>query len=95
MMEVKNLTGKYMPSCVDVSFELHKGEIIWCSGTCRKPQDGTLETIFGVAHKASGEILMNGKPVNNKDSSVAIKTVLLSLQRKERYGNISRNEYQF
>lgn len=32
MMEVKNLTGKYMPSCVDVSFELHKGEILGVAG---------------------------------------------------------------
>ncbi|MBS7220637.1 MAG: ATP-binding cassette domain-containing protein [Clostridiales bacterium] len=84
MMEVKNLTGKYMPSCVDVSFELHKGEILGVAGLVGSRRTELLETIFGVAHKASGEILMNGKPVNNKDSSVAIKNGFALLTEERR-----------
>ena len=84
MMEVKNLTGKYMPSCVDVSFGLHKGEILGVAGLVGSRRTELLETIFGVAHKASGEILMNGKPVNNKDSSVAIKNGFALLTEERR-----------
>ena len=51
MLEVKHLTGKYMPSCIDVSFDLKKGEILGIAGLVGSRRTELLETIFGVAHR--------------------------------------------
>ena len=90
MMEVKNLTGKYMPSCVDVSFELHKGEILGVAGLVGSRRTELLETIFGVAHKASGETRKQ-----QRQQCCHKKRFCSPYRGKTRYGNISRNEYQF
>lgn len=84
IMEVKNLTGKYMPSCIDVSFALHKGEILGVAGLVGSRRTELLETIFGIAHHESGEILKEGKPVNNKDSRTAITNGFAMLTEERR-----------
>ena len=43
-----------------------------------------IETIFGIAHKSSGEVLLHGKPVNNKDSRAAIKNGFALLTEERR-----------
>jgi len=84
MLEVKNLTGKYVPTCIDVSFELHRGEILGIAGLVGSRRTELLETIFGIAHHESGEILLDGKPVNNKDSQIAIKNGFALLTEERR-----------
>lgn len=84
LMEVKGLTGKFMPSCIDASFELHKGEILGVAGLVGSRRTELLETIFGVARKEKGEITLNGKPVNNKDSKAAIKNGFALLTEERR-----------
>lgn len=84
MLEVKNLTGKYMPSCIDVSFELRKGEILGIAGLVGSRRTELLETIFGISHRASGEVILNGKPVDNKDSRMAIKNGFALLTEERR-----------
>ena len=84
MLEVKNLTGKYMPSCIDVSFELRKGEILGIAGLVGSRRTELLETIFGISHRAGGEVILNGKPVDNKDSRVAIKNGFALLTEERR-----------
>lgn len=84
MLEVKNLTGKYAPSCIDVSFELHEGEILGVAGLVGSRRTELLETIFGIAHKEKGEIILYGKPVDNKDSRVAIKNGFALLTEERR-----------
>lgn len=84
MLEVKHLTGKYMPSCIDVSFDLKKGEILGIAGLVGSRRTELLETIFGVAHRESGEVILNGKPVNNRDSRIAIKNGFALLTEERR-----------
>ena len=84
MLEVKKLTGKYMPSCIDVSFELRKGEILGIAGLVGSRRTELLETIFGISHRASGEVILNGKTVDNKDSRMAIKNGFALLTEERR-----------
>ncbi len=84
LMEVKNLSGKYMPTCQDVSFELRKGEILGVAGLVGSRRTELLETIFGMAHRASGEIIKDGKPVANKipRESIANGFAMLTEERR-------------
>ena len=84
ILEVKNLTGKYQPSVIDASFELHKGEILGIAGLVGSRRTELIETIFGIAHKSEGEILLHGKPVDNKDSRTAIKNGFALLTEERR-----------
>lgn len=84
ILEVKNLTGKYMPSVINASFELHKGEILGIAGLVGSRRTELIETIFGIAHRSEGEILLHGKPVNNKDSRTAIKNGFALLTEERR-----------
>ncbi|MPM53818.1 Galactose/methyl galactoside import ATP-binding protein MglA [bioreactor metagenome] len=84
MLEVKNLTGKYAPTCKDVSFELHRGEILGIAGLVGSRRTELLETIFGIAHHESGEIIFNSKAIDNKDSGVAIKNGFALLTEERR-----------
>lgn len=84
VMEVKNLTGKYMPSCIDVSFNLHKGEILGVAGLVGSRRTELLETIFGIAHHEKGEILKDGKPIQNKTPKDAIANGFAMLTEERR-----------
>ena len=84
VMEVKNLTGKYMPSCIDVSFNLHRGEILGVAGLVGSRRTELLETIFGIAHHDKGEILKDGKPIQNKTPKDAIANGFAMLTEERR-----------
>ena len=84
VMEVKNLTGKYMPSCIDVSFNLHKGEILGVARLVGSRRTELLETIFGIAHHDKGEILKDGKPIQNKTPKDAIANGFAMLTEERR-----------
>ncbi|WP_311376558.1 sugar ABC transporter ATP-binding protein [Anaerococcus lactolyticus] len=73
MLEVKNLTGKYKPTVTDISFDLKKGEILGIAGLVGSRRTELVETIFGLRQKASGQIFIHGKEVENKDPIEAIK----------------------
>ena len=62
LMEVENLSGKYEPTCHDVSFELHKGEVLGVAGLVGSRRTELLNTIFGYYTRGSGEVIVNGKP---------------------------------
>ncbi len=84
LLDVKNLTGKYMPSCIDVNFQLRKGEILGVAGLVGSRRTELLETIFGIAHHESGEILKDGKRVVNKNAKDAIKNGFAMLTEERR-----------
>ena len=70
---MENLTGMYEPTCHNVSFELHKGEILGISGLVGSRRTELLETIFGVAHHKEGQLYKDGKPIQNRTSQEAFK----------------------
>lgn len=73
ILKVENLTGMYEPTCHNVSFELHKGEILGISGLVGSRRTELLETIFGVAHHKEGQLYKDGKPIQNRTSQEAFK----------------------
>ena len=84
LMEVKNLTGKYEPTCHDVSFELHKGEVLGVAGLVGSRRTELLNTIFGYYTRGSGEIIVNGKPVENKVPAEATRNGFALLTEERR-----------
>ncbi len=84
ILEIKKLTGMYQPSVVDASFELRKGEILGIAGLVGSRRTELLETIFGIAHKSEGEVILHGKTVNNKNSRAAIKNGFALLTEERR-----------
>jgi len=73
LLECKNITGKYMPSCKDVSFDLRQGEILGVAGLVGARRTELLNTLFGTMTMGSGEMLLHGKPIRNKHSEAAMK----------------------
>jgi methyl-galactoside transport system ATP-binding protein len=71
ILEVRNLTSLRQPSIRDVSFDLHKGEILGIAGWWGKRTD-IVETLFGIREKAEGTITLHGKKINNHNANEAI-----------------------
>lgn len=71
----------------DVSFELHKGEILGFSGLMGAGRTETARALFGADPKESGDIYINGKKVDIKTPMDAVKAGIgyLSEDRK-RFG---------
>ena len=72
ILKVENLTAAVQPSIQDVSFELHKGEILGIAGLVGAKRTEIVETLFGIRDKAAGKIFIHGKEVKNKTPNEAI-----------------------
>ena len=85
VLKVENLNAGKMVQ--DVSFELHKGEILGFSGLMGAGRTETARAIFGADPKQSGDIYINGKKVeiNSPEDAVRHGIGYLSEDRK-RYG---------
>lgn len=68
ILSVQNLQVKY-PSFFlkDVSFDLHKGEIVGLVGENGAGKSTTIKAVMGMINKAHGEIKYNGQTVREKD----------------------------
>jgi putative ribose/galactose/methyl galactoside import ATP-binding protein len=68
----------------DVSFELHRGEILGLAGLMGAGRTEVLETIFGIEKADSGEVVLNGRALRIKQPSDAIRAgmALLTEDRK-------------
>ncbi|MEE8885678.1 MAG: sugar ABC transporter ATP-binding protein [Eubacteriales bacterium] len=73
LFEVKNLTRKD-ERARNINFQLRKGEILGFSGLVGAGRSETMEAIFGVAPKKSGEVYLNGKKLNIKNPYTALKS---------------------
>jgi len=62
-LEVKNLSAANPRSFRNISFELHKGEILGIGGLVGAQRTELVEAIFGIRALSAGEILVNGKPL--------------------------------
>lgn len=69
IMEVKNFCNA---SLKDVSFCLRKGEILGFSGLVGAGRSETARAIFGIDRLQSGELLLDGKPVQIRSARDAI-----------------------
>ncbi|MDG4901615.1 MULTISPECIES: ABC transporter ATP-binding protein [unclassified Mesorhizobium] len=66
-LSVKNLTVKDSRGVTmvdDVSFDVRGGEIVGIAGVAGNGQSELLEAISGIRHAVSGEVMLDGKPID-------------------------------
>ena len=66
-LSVKNLTVKDQRGVTmvdNVSFEVRGGEIVGIAGVAGNGQSELLEAISGIRHAVSGEVMLDGKPID-------------------------------
>jgi ABC-type uncharacterized transport system ATPase subunit len=66
-LSVRNLTVKDSRKVTmvdDVSFDIRAGEIVGIAGVAGNGQSELIETISGIRHAISGEVLLDGQPVD-------------------------------
>jgi len=68
ILHVENLAGEYMPTVIDASFELRKGEILGVAGLMGSRRTETVETLFGIRKRKDGTINLEGRNVENKNA---------------------------
>ena len=85
-MEVKNLT--HSRHFKDVSFTVRKGEILGVAGLIGAGRTEVIETIFGIREKVTGEILIDGKPVEINSPRDAIYNHMALLTEDRRHSGI-------
>jgi ABC-type sugar transport system ATPase subunit len=81
-LEVRNITNRHVKN---ISFNLHKGEIVALAGLVGAGRTEIAKTIFGEIKKDAGTIAVNGKKVtiNNPGTAIANKIAYLPEERKE------------
>ncbi|MBI9009912.1 MAG: ATP-binding cassette domain-containing protein [Tenericutes bacterium] len=70
---VNNLSTKYKPKVEDVSFTLHKGEILGIGGLVGSRRTELVEAIFGARTMETGEIILDGETIDVRHPVDAIK----------------------
>ncbi|MBR2822454.1 MAG: ATP-binding cassette domain-containing protein [Clostridia bacterium] len=73
LLDVKNFSGMYEPTCHDVTFQLHKGEVLGVAGLVGSRRTELLNSLFGYFTQGGGEVSMNGKPIRNVTTDEARK----------------------
>lgn len=93
MLEAKNLTGN---SVENISFQLHKGEVLGFAGLVGSGRSETMELICGAKKMDSGEVWMKGKKmhITSPASAIAHGIGLIPEDRKEQ-GVILFNTVKF
>jgi ribose transport system ATP-binding protein/rhamnose transport system ATP-binding protein len=71
LLEVRNLASA--PAVRDVSFTVHRGEILGLGGLVGAGRSETAETIFGLRSRQHGELYLNGKPFAPRCATDAIR----------------------
>jgi methyl-galactoside transport system ATP-binding protein len=84
LLECTGITGKYMPTCQDVSFTLHSGEILGVAGLVGSRRTELLNTIYGAMTREGGEILLKGKKIENRNPVEAMKNGFSLLTEERR-----------
>ena len=70
VLEVRNVTGNGVR---DVSFTLHRGEVLGFAGMVGSGRSELMEVLFGSAPLVYGEIAINGRPVKHSSPKSAIR----------------------
>lgn len=82
-LEVEGLTAQYS-QLKDVSFKVHKGEIIGLAGLDGSGRTETLENLYGIATRKSGTIKLDGRKVNNRNARESIRNGFALLTEERR-----------
>ncbi len=84
VFSVENLCSAETKSFKDVSFELHKGEILGIGGLVGAKRTELVESLFGLRQIESGSVKLNGKAVfvSSSSAAIALKMALLTEERR-------------
>jgi ribose transport system ATP-binding protein len=80
-LEVKNLTGNGVKN---ISFQVHKGEILGISGLVGAGRTEIMKVIFGAEKKQWGEILVNGQPADIRSPRDAMRKYHIGMCPEDR-----------
>jgi ribose transport system ATP-binding protein len=85
VLEVRNLNrGRVIQ---DVSFQLHRGEILGVAGLVGAGRTEVMRAVFGADARDSGEILIHGQPANIRTPADAVRSGIAYLSEdRKRYG---------
>ena len=93
-LRVKNLTQEGVFE--DISFEVHKGEILGFSGLVGAGRSEIMEAIFGAKAYTSGKVFLKGKEVHFKNPMQAIKAgIALVPEDRKKQGLVLGNSVAF
>ena len=84
LLDVKDFSGRYEPTCHHVSFQLHRGEVLGVAGLVGSRRTELLNTLFGYYTKGEGEVVMNGKPISNVNTDEARKNSFALITEERR-----------
>ena len=90
VFEAKNISradGK----CRNISFQLHRGEILGFAGLVGAGRTETMEAIFGAVPKSEGQIFLNGKELTIRSPYTAIKQGIGMLTENRRETGFAKN----
>ncbi|OOS01813.1 allose ABC transporter ATP-binding protein [Canicola haemoglobinophilus] len=91
VFEVKNLIGKKTKQVDDVSFSLHKGEILGFAGLVGSGRTELMNCIFAVDKRISGEIYLNGNKITPHSPLDAIKKGMAYITESRRENGFFHN----
>jgi ribose transport system ATP-binding protein len=84
VLELKHVYGN---GDKDISFKLHKGEVLGLGGLVGAGRTEIAEVIFGAKPKEKGQIILNGKEINPKSPREAINLgIALVPEDRKRHG---------
>ncbi len=86
LLEVEHISSIYDKSFQDVSFKLHKGEILGLGGLVGAQRTEVMEGVFGIRNIRAGQIKKNGKIIKIKSPADAIRNGI-GLITEDRRGN--------
>ena len=96
ILEIEHLTAKNQPSIQDVTFNLHKGEILGIAGLVGAKRTDIVETLFGIRDRCQGSIKLHGKEVANHNAHEAIRNgFALVTEERRSTGIYSRLDIAF
>ncbi len=96
ILEIEHLTAKNQPSIQDVTFNLHKGEILGIAGLVGAKRTDIVETLFGIRDRSQGSIKLHGKEVANYNAHEAIRNgFALVTEERRSTGIYSRLDIAF
>ena len=87
-LEVSHLTSAVPHSFTDISFALHRGEILGIGGLVGAQRTELMESIFGLRPIASGTIRIDGKEVKIDSPQEAIRHKIAQLTEERRVTGI-------
>ncbi len=82
VLEVEHLTGN---GVTDVSFKLHRGEILGFAGLVGAGRTELMSVIYGAAKRESGTIKINGKVSNHKSPAEAMNAGIGLIPEDRKY----------